>query len=241
MNPFLPFYIPLVFGLTTVAALLLFVRTVNVSGVSATQRRAMVIFAALAGWLILQAILALNGVYTTKPKSFPPRFLLLGILPGMLVIVLVFATSKGRAFADSLPLKNLTWLNIVRIPVELVLFWLYLNKAVPGLMTFEGRNYDILAGITAPFAAYFGVSKGSFNRRGMLLWNIVCLGLLLNIVVNALLSAPTPLQRFAFDQPAIAILNFPFNWLPSFVVPLVLFGHLTSIRQLVVLKGNANR
>jgi len=40
-------------------------------------------------------------------------------------------------------------------------------------------------------------------------------------------------QLFAFDQPNIAILYFPFVWLPSFIVMTVLFSHLISIRRLV--------
>lgn len=159
--------------------------------------------------------------------------MLFGILPTILTIIYLFATQKGRQFIDSLPLNNLTYLNVVRIPVEIVLFWLFLNKAIPELMTFEGRNFDILAGITAPFIAYFGLTKGKLSRQIILVWNFICLGLLLNIVANALLSAPFPFQKFAFDQPDIAILNFPISWLPTFIVPIVLFGHLTSIRQLV--------
>ena len=105
-------------------------------------------------------------------------------------------------------------------------------------MTFEGRNFDIVAGITAPLIAYFGLTKAKLNRQAILIWNFVCLGLLVNIVANALLSAPSPIQKFAFDQPNIAILNFPFIWLPTFIVPVVLFGHLTSIKQLIQHKIN---
>jgi hypothetical protein len=144
----------------------------------------------------------------------------------------LFVTKKGQRFIDSLPLKNITYLHVVRVPVEIVLLWLFLNHAVPQLMTFEGRNFDIIAGITAPVIAYYGLSKGKLNRQIILLWNWVCLALLANIVINALLSAPSPLQKFAFDQPNIAIINFPFSWLPTFIVPIVLFAHLTSIRQL---------
>ena len=67
----------------------------------------------------------------------------------------------------------------------------------------------------------------------ILLWNFIALVLLINIVVNAVLSAPFPFQQFAFDQPNIAVLYFPFVLLPAFIVPIVLFGHLVSIRQLV--------
>ncbi|WP_231459980.1 hypothetical protein [Pedobacter sp. Leaf132] len=229
----LPIYISVVFGLTTIATLLLFTWTIRKSNSELTRKKARPIFIGLSIWLALQAFLTLINIYNADTNTFPPKIMLIGILPTILTIILLFVTTKGKQFIDSLPLKNLTYLNIVRIPVEIVLYWLFINKAIPELMTFEGRNFDIIAGITAPIVAYFGFAKVKLNRRIILLWNFICLGLLLNIVLNALLSAPSPIQKFAFDQPNIAILNFPFSWLPTFIVPIVLFGHLTSIRQLI--------
>jgi hypothetical protein len=226
-------YISLTFGLTTVATLLLFIWTIRYSNSEKTRKKATTIFIGLTLWLTIQAVLAYKNIYNTDTNSFPPKIMLIGILPTIFIIIMLFATSKGRQFIDSLPIKNLTYLNIVRIPVEIVLLWLFLNKAVPELMTFEGRNFDIIAGLTAPFIAYFGLTKTKLHRQTILIWNFICLGLLINISVNALFSAPSPIQKFAFEQPNIAILNFPFSWLPTFIVPIVLFGHLTSIRQLL--------
>lgn len=229
----LPIFISLIFLLTTVMTLLLFVWTIRNSHSETTRKKANKVFIGLTIWLIIQAVLTLNNFYQADTDSFPPKILLTGNFPAVLTIILLFLTSGGRQFIDSLPLKNLTYLNIVRIPVEITLFWLFLNKAVPELMTFEGRNFDILAGISAPFIAYFGLTKAKLSRQTILIWNFICLGLLLNIVVNALFSAPSPIQKFAFEQPNIAILHFPFSWLPTFIVPIVLFGHLASIRQLI--------
>ena len=234
----LPTYITLIFGLTTVATLLLFIWTIKNSNSELTRKKSILIFIGLTIWLVIQAVLTLNNIYNTDTNSFPPKIMLAGVFPTIFTIILLFVTSKGRQFIDDLPLKNLTYLNIVRIPVEIVLFWLFLNKSIPELMTFEGRNFDILAGITAPFIAYFGLTKLKISRKTILIWNFICLGLLINIVVNALFSAPSPIQKFAFEQPNIAILNFPFSWLPTFIVPIVLFGHLTSIRQLLNRKTN---
>jgi len=232
MIPNLPIYIALLFALTTIATLLLFTWTIRNSNTEQTRNKATPFCITFILWLLLQAVLTLNNSYNLDTTSFPPKIILTGILPAIITIIIAFSTQKGRQFIDSLPLKNLTYLNIVRIPVEIVLYWLFLNKTIPELMTFEGRNFDILAGITAPIIAYFGLTKTTLSRQTILLWNFICLALLLNIVINALLSAPSPIQKFAFDQPNIAILNFPFSWLPTFIVPIVLFGHLTSIRQL---------
>jgi hypothetical protein len=96
-------------------------------------------------WLTIQAVLSYKNIYKTGLNSFPPKIILIGILPAILAIILMFATTKGKELLDSLPIKNLTYMNIVRIPVELVLYGLFLNKAIPELMTFEGRNFDIIA------------------------------------------------------------------------------------------------
>jgi len=234
----LPTYISLTFGVTTVATLLFFIWTIRNSNSQTTRKKATPVFIGLIIWLIFQAVLTLKNIYNSDTNSFPPKIMLFGILPAILTIILLFTTPQGRQFIDSLPLKNLVYLNIVRIPVEIVLYWLFLNKAVPELMTFTGRNFDIIAGVTAPFIAYFGLTKSKLNRQTILLWHFISLGLLLNIVVNALFSAPSPIQKFAFEQPNIAILNFPFSWLPTFIVPIVLFGHLVSIRQLLAIKND---
>ncbi|MBL4624925.1 MAG: hypothetical protein JKY42_07285 [Flavobacteriales bacterium] len=124
-------------------------------------------------------------------------------------------------------------MSIIRIPVERVLWWLFLNSTIPEILTFEGRNFDILAGIMAPIIAYFGFVKGSISNKFLLVWNVLSLMLLLNIVLNAMFSFPTVFQQFAFDQPNLGILYFPFFWLPSFIVPVVFFTHFVSIRQLL--------
>lgn len=229
----LPIYIPLTFGLTTLTTLFLFSWIIKTAKSTTIRQNSTKIIVGLILWLIIQAVLTLKNIYSSNTNSLPPKILLFGILPPLLIVIALFSMKKGRQFIDSLSLTNITYLNIIRIPVEIVLFWLFLNKAIPELMTFEGRNFDIIAGITAPIIAYFGLVKGKINRQTILIWNFICLGLLVNIVVNAFFSAPSPIQKFAFEQPNIAILNFPFSWLPTFIVPIVLFGHLVSIRQLL--------
>ena len=228
----LPVYIPIGFGIITFATLQFFIWTMRNSDSSHTRKLATPIFILLCLWLTIQAVIAYRNVFNSDTNTFPPKIVWMGIAPMMVTIVLLFVTSKGRRFIDSLPLINLTYINMVRIFVEIVLYWLFLNKAIPEVMTFEGRNFDILAGITAPLIAYFGLTKKKLSSQMVLIWNVMSLALLINIVVHALLSTPSPIQKFGFDQPNIAILNFPFNWLPTFIVPVVLFGHLVSIRQL---------
>ncbi|MFL9483492.1 hypothetical protein ACI6Q2_12000 [Chitinophagaceae bacterium LWZ2-11] len=218
----LPVYISVTFILATFLTIFLFYKASN-------RSRAFIIIVLL--WLALQTILSLRGFYIVT-DTMPPRFPLL-ILPPLLLIASLFFIRKGRSYIGTLRTADLTLLHTVRIPVELTLYWLFMHKAVPQSMTFEGRNFDILSGLTAPFIYYFGFVQKRINKSLLLLWNFICLGLLINIVVTAALSAPTPMQHFAFKQPNIAMLYFPFVWLPCCVVPIVLFSHLATIKQLL--------
>lgn len=218
-------YVNIVFILTTLLTIFLFYKATNNSKVTLG-----IIFC----WILLQSGLSLSGFYTIT-DTFPPRFALMA-LPAVLFIIGLFVSAKGRNYINSLDAKTLTLLHIVRIPVEICLYWLFLYKSVPQLMTFEGRNFDIFAGITAPLVYYFGYVKNYFSKTILLLWNFICLGLLANIVFNAVLSAPSVFQQFGFYQPNTAIIYFPFVWLPACIVPLVLLAHLVCIRKLLIKK-----
>jgi hypothetical protein len=209
--------------------LLIFFSAVRYS--PSSKRSANLILAGLAIWLVIQAVLSGNGFYNNT-QTLPPR-LVAAVLPPLLVIIFLFSSKTGRRFIDGLPLQTLTWLNTVRIPVEIGLYFLCYYKVIPELMTFEGRNFDIFSGITAPLIAWFGFVKRKLPKNIILIWNIICLLLVLNVVTNGILAAPSRFQQLAFDQPNIAVLYFPFIWLPAFIVPLVIFTHLVSIRRLL--------
>jgi len=229
----LPFYVPIVFILTTFLAIIIFAWTVYHSTEKPNKRKANFTFLILLLWMQIQSMISLKGLYSDYLDMLPPLFFILGILPNFLVMIFLFSTKKGQAFIDSLPLYNLTYLNLVRIPVEFVLLWLSIGHLIPTIMTFEGWNFDILAGLSAPFIIYFGYKKNKIGKTGLIVWNVLGICLLTIIVVIALLSAPFPLQQLAFDHPNVGVLHFPFSWLPTLIVPLVFFGHFVSIRQLL--------
>jgi hypothetical protein len=218
----LPAYIPAVFLLGALFTILLFYKATSYS------RPALIV---LLFWLALQTALSLSGFYNMTNVR-PPRFAFL-LLPPVVFIIALFFTGKGRRLIDKWDVKLLTLIHLVRIPVELTLYWLFLHSVVPRVMTFEGRNFDILAGLTAPFVYYFGYVRNVLGRKALIVWNVVCLLLLANIVVTAVLSAPFSFQRFGLDRPNFALVYFPYTWLPCFLVPVVFLSHLAAIRGLL--------
>ena len=218
----LPAYVYITFFATVVLAIWLFFKATHYS-------RPFLLL--MLAWIVIQSILGIMGFYN-NPATTTAHFPLL-FLPPLLFLIFRFTTKKGRAFIDSLNLSTLTIFHIIRIPVELVLFWLFVHKAVPEAVTFHGRNFDIFSGITAPLIYYFGFVKKQISKWSIITWNIVCLLLLLNVVSSAILSLPARYQQFGFEQPNIALGYFPFILLPACLVPLVMFATLAAIRQLL--------
>lgn len=219
----LPFYISAVFLLSVIATFLFLLFAVK-------NKMATAIL--LMAWLAITGLLAWKDFFADT-EGMPPKFTL-AVVPAVVFIIILLVSKKSKSFIDGISIKALTILHIVRVPVELVLYWLAAEKWVPDLMTFEGRNFDIISGITAPVIFFVCFKDQSVKNKNLLLaWNFICLALLLNIVIHAALSAPFSFQKFAFSQPNIAVLHFPFIWLPSFIVMVVLFSHLVVIKKLL--------
>lgn len=210
------------FIITTAATISLFFKAAN------QQKRVLYI---IIIWTAIVSALSSSGFYQ-EVDTFPPRITFL-LFPNVVVILLLFTTKNGRNFFDSLDLKWLTLLHVVRIPVEICLFLVYLQGLIPIEMTFEGYNWDILAGISALAIFYFAFVKKRMGKKALIVWNIICLALLTNIIVIAVLSGNSPMQQIGFDQPNVAVTLFPYAWLPTVIVHLVLISHFAAIRQLL--------
>jgi len=198
-----------------------------------TSVKAFTLFAvSVSAWLVVVGILSLRGVFADF-SSFPPKLTVVLVVP---LLVTVFFSFQRR-LTQFLTYAPLTWAVVIqsfRVAVEIFLWMLYDDGRLPVQMTFEGRNWDILAGITAIPAAWF-LARRSFTT-GLLIWNFLCLGLLANIVITAILSLPTPFRVFMNEPANTVVATFPIIWLPAFLVPLAYIMHIISIKQILAIR-----
>lgn len=225
----LPFYITATFFITTLLTVWFLFRAVQPADKQALAYRLLVF--ALPLWMLLTGYLSTTDFYRNA-TAWPPRVGAFAVVPAVLFIVAYFVFFRVQ-FIDLLSLNTLTLLHVIRVPVELVLHWLFQAGQVPRIMTYEGWNFDILSGLTAPIIYWIAFRNGKGNRPVLIIWNLAALGLLVNIVTIAILSFRSPIQRLAFDQPNVGITYLPFIWLASVVVPIVLFAHLASLYKLL--------
>ncbi len=184
----------------------------------------------LCFWLAFLATLAYVGFFEDF-QSLPPRILLALGPPLLLTGVLLFSSSFGRIL-KVIPPAWVIYIQSFRIVVELILWMGFIAEVVPFQMTFEGFNYDIVAGITALMAGYVFFGRGRLLRFEALIWNISGLALLINILVIAILSTPSPFRVFLNEPSNTIVAFFPFIWIPGFLVPLAFAMHLFSLRQI---------
>ena len=225
----LPAYIPVVFVLTTLSTVGVFIFAVSHAGLNSVPARVLIGFVSI--WILIHAALGSTSFYRNF-ESLPPQVFAFGVMP-FLLLTFVYLIFFRRGFLEVLPLSILTLIHVLRIPVEFVLLWLAQNGLVPYDMTFEGRNFDILSGITAPIVYFLAFRNGQVNRTLLIAWNIAALALLATIVTIAILAFPSRLQMVGFDQPNVGVTYFPFIWLPTVVVPIVFFCHAVSLWKLI--------
>jgi len=189
-------------------------------------------------WLTATAMLARSGLFDHW-EARPPRIFLLPAT-AMLSFILL---SRTRALREVLVATPPTWLLLVqtfRVPVELILFALFAAGRAPVQITFEGRNFDILVGLTAPVMAWL-LHRGRVSPAVVVAWNVLGLGVLLNTIGVVATSVPGPLHGDWPGAPLTVVATWPMVWLPAFLAPLALFLHVNSLRQHVPLLNRARR
>ncbi len=228
-----PVAVSLLFVVTVVGMLLLVLwgamRAARRVGPGAT-RGVRLAGVALGGWLALTAALAERGFFEDF-YALPPH-MLLAVGPPLLAVLALAASGRLDPLLAALPPSWPIGAQAFRVVVEIVLWRLAVAGVAPEIMTFTGRNVDILVGLTAPIVAYACFVRRAWPARVARWWNWAGVVILLNVVVHAQLSAPTRFRLFETDPPTTFIGDLPYIWLPAFLVPLAWALHAISLRQL---------
>ena len=179
-------------------------------------------------WLAVTAIYAISGLIQREP-----RLMMTVMLPAFVGAATLASTTVGSRLARSTPWFALIGFHAFRLMIELAFHGLYLQGRLPIQVTFHGLNFDILTGITAiALSLWTGISRPP--RFVLIAWNTVGLALVAAIVVVASLSMPTPLRQFLNEPSTILMSTFPFIWVPTFLAPIAMAGHVVVYRKLLL-------
>lgn len=184
----------------------------------------------LVAWLVIQTAASLTGIVDFS--GMPPRFMPFIMIPLATAFIVPFK-GQTRRWLGAQSYQRLIAPQSFRIVMEVVLWLLFLGRLMPQLMTFEGRNWDIIVGIGAVIAPFMiaRASTASGQRRIALLFNVIGLALLINVTIHGIGSTPSALRIFETEPANTLVLTFPWIWLPGFVVPAAFFLHVLSLRR----------
>jgi hypothetical protein len=194
--------------------------------ITETARATLLMAAGTAAWMGLTWVLAERGIFRQWDR-IPPSVAIL-----VLLIVLISARLSlggvGRRLSEHIPLWVLVGSQGFRLPLELAMHTMAERSIMPEQMSYTGRNFDIITGITAIVVAAL-VATNRAGRSLVLIWNVIGMALLMNIVGVALVSTPI-FALFGPDRLNIWITYPPFVWLPAVMVLAALTGHLMIFR-----------
>lgn len=198
-------------------------------------------YALLMGvWLIYVHLVGASGVL--KVFSLPPRMPIFLILPAFMMIFWFFRAKKFKPIFNAFPTSLTVYYQSFRIFVELLILGTAIEGLGPYLATFEGRNFEILAGLSAPIIGYLAYTRKTIGPMAVIVWNICGLLLLANIVFIFLSASAFP-EFWGFAEPPFTpeFTNTPYIYIASVFMPSAVFMHVFSIRKsLHAIKQNAS-
>lgn len=191
----------------------------------------------LGSWMLLQYAIAASDFYLLG-ASLPPRFAL-ALVPPLGIVMLVVLLPNAVQWIAQLDVRSLLWVHVLRVPIEVVLHRLYQEGGVPVELTWSGRNWDVLSGLSAAMILWRCRGADLLHRPWFRYWNIAALLLVLNVLVCGVLSGPSPFQQFRSAGSDLALLQAPFVWLPSVLVPLVILAHGATLVRIARTRSTA--
>lgn len=189
------------------------------------------VFIGLTGWLLVLAVLSSVGFFMNFQNT-PPR-IFLTVVGSVMLMVLLLSSKKFKLASSHVPLHWIPYFQAFRVPLEITLWMLMLQKFIPIQMTFEGYNFDIVPAILGPIVGYLVFKMKALPKWVAVVWNFTGIGFVLTIVTIAVLSTPSPLRYFENDPANEIIAYFPFVWLPGFLVPAAIFFHIVHLKELL--------
>lgn len=211
------------------------------TSIPTNQRKRLLIITSLVitAWMLLLGLLASQQVFAAP--SFPPRPMFT-VLFGLIGILILSFTQTGKAVLQAAPLHWLVFFQAFRIGVELWFWYAYKTAVFPRIMTFEGANFDIIAGLLAIIAGVLILKLPRHARAIGTVFNIAGILILLNTLRAAALSMPSSVQQYPFDERLLLLGRPYFIYLPGILVVLALGLHILSLRQLALhAKATHNR
>ena len=218
--------------LVILVILLAYRKVLHKSAIPAKERskKFMIASGVIFGWIGYISVLSITGIL--RDLSLPPKFPLFVFLPLLIGFILFYRRCKNSRMIHGIPKSWPVYFQSFRIFVELILLYTFYAGIIPKSATFEGLNFDVIMGVSAPFVAYFMMRKNT--SKGLLyMWNILGIGMVVFVGYIIASSMYFP-ATWGSEVPLVDLrfIEMPYLLLAGFLAPLAIFMHVVSLIQL---------
>lgn len=193
-------------------------------------RSRLIALSLLGFWLALTGAVAAAGLLAPAPDKPPPNMAL--ALTGAFTLCGLALTAPGKRMIARIGGHWVVGMQAFRIPVEVCL-WLGAETGVsPVLMSWHGRNFDVISGVLGLVLGLW-MARRAVPRPVLVAFHLLGLALVFNVAGHAIAATPGPLQQIhGAENVPMFVTTFPYVWLPALLVPLAIAGHILGLRQL---------
>ena len=182
----------------------------------------------LIAWFVAAVALAFAGAYEAGSATIPT--IQYGIfIPILIGAWLLWRSTFVKRVVAAVPQSFLVGAQIYRA-LGVIFLILYAEDRLPGLFAWPAGLGDILVGLLAPVVAWAYARRPEENAGTVAAWNIFGLVDLAIAVSAGFITAPSPL--FTYEPANTLISIFPLVLIPTFLVPVSVLLHLTSLTKL---------
>ncbi|MBL4735697.1 MAG: hypothetical protein JKY18_10265 [Flavobacteriales bacterium] len=198
---------------------------------STARKKRLTLILSLLLWHVYIFTIASTGIL--QNYEFPPKFLLLLILPAFLFTGVFIYKNRKSEWLRNIPEHWLIYYQTFRILIEILFVFSVTRGIVHWQMTIHGYNFDLIFATSALIIGFLVFQKKMLAKKAALWWNY--LGLAVIAVIIFLVQSAIYLPEIYGSDVVLLpkeFVMYPYVLVAGFLMPSAVFIHVLSIVQL---------
>lgn len=168
----------------------------------------------MATWLVITGFFSFIEIIQRHWLPFVANTV--GFIVPLVFMYLLYSSAKINKVVMKMTKQWFVNIHFFRVFIELMLWFMFFDGIIPKQLTFEGMNFDLVFGLSAPFIAYRCFKSKEWSMRVAIIWNVLGALSLVWVTLLSLLSTEGPFYIFTDAIPNRLAIQFPFIWLQTF-------------------------